>query len=208
MWREKAEVPSWLSVSRETLEKLFSYGDLVEKWNPAVNLISKSGVPDLWSRHILDSAQIMLQAPDAATTWCDLGSGGGFPGIVLAILANELQPKLSMTMVESDRRKSVFLSEALRHLGITAIIKTERIEALMPQNADVLTARALAPLPQLCSYAHRHLSPTGVALFPKGAATAQEITAARADWQFDSSEMQSLTEHNARIVAIRNLRHA
>ena len=170
MNRDKVELPAWMNVSRETLDRLFSFCDLVEKWNPAINLISKSGIAEIWNRHIIDSAQLFQQMPDRAREWCDLGSGGGFPGIVLAILAKQLQPNAQVILVESDRRKSVFLAQASRLLDIDVRVKTQRIEELEPQNADVLSARALAPLSDLCGYAYRHLKPDGVAIFPKGAA--------------------------------------
>lgn len=208
MNRNDVEVPDWLNVSRETLLKLFDFCDMVKKWNPAINLISKSGVTEIWNRHLIDSAQLIRQMPSHGRLWCDLGSGGGFPGIVLAILARELQPEVKVLLVESDRRKSVFLSEAARILDLTVCVKTQRIEELEPQNVDVLTARALASLPTLCSYAHRHLKVDGVAIFPKGASAAQEIAEARKLWQFDCDKMESFTDPSAVVLAVRNIRYA
>ncbi len=208
MKHEDVSVPNWLNVSRETLDRLFAYCDLVKKWNPAINLVSKAGLSTLWDRHILDSAQIFLRAPSHGALWCDLGSGGGFPGIVLAIMAKELRPDMSMILVESDRRKSVFLSETSRQLGIHTTVKTQRIEDLEPQNVDVLTARALAPLLHLCAYAHRHLNPEGLALFPKGATAVEEIDQARKHWRFDCTTTQSLTDPAAQVLAVREVRHA
>ena len=205
MNRDKAELPAWLNVSRETLARLFSFCDLVEKWNPAINLISKSGIAEIWDRHIIDSAQLFQQMPAQTREWCDLGSGGGFPGIVLAILAKELQPSTQMILVESDRRKSVFLAQASRLLDIDVRIKTQRIEDLEPQNADVLSARALAPLSDLCGYAYRHLKPTGVAIFPKGAAARREIEQAQKLWRFDYSLTQSHTDPTAHILAVKGI---
>ncbi len=205
MNHDGVEVPGWLNVSRETLERLFVYCDLVEKWNPAINLISKSGIAQIWDRHIIDSAQLILQIPVQFDQWCDLGSGGGFPGIVLAILAKELRPETQMILVESDRRKSVFLSEAARLLDISVAVKTQRIEDLAPQNVDVLTARALAPLSSLCGYAHRHLKPDGVAIFPKGATAAREIEDARKLWRFDCDMMRSHTDPESLVLAVKGL---
>ena len=208
MNRDKVEVPAWLNVSRETLERLFVYCELVEKWNPTINLISKSGIAEIWDRHIIDSAQLFQQMPAQARQWCDLGSGGGFPGIVLAILMKELQPNAQMILVESDRRKSVFLAEASRLLDIAVKVKTQRIEELDSQNADVLTARALAPLSDLCAYAYRHLKPEGVAIFPKGAAAAREIEQAQKLWRFDYTEAQSHTDPAALVLTVRGIRRA
>ncbi len=208
MNRDKVELPAWLNVSRETLDRLFSFCDLVEKWNPAINLISKSGIAEIWNRHIIDSAQLFQQMPDRAREWCDLGSGGGFPGIVLAILAKQLQPNAQVILVESDRRKSVFLAQASRLLDIDVRVKTQRIEELEPQNADVLSARALAPMSDLCGYAYRHLKPDGVAIFPKGAAALLEIEQAQKLWRFDYSLTQSYTDPTAHILSVRGIRRA
>lgn len=208
MNRAEVEIPAWLNVSRETLEGLFAYCDLVVKWNPAINLISKSGVAEIWDRHIIDSAQLIRQIPAHGRLFCDLGSGGGFPGLVLAILAKELHPEAHMILVESDRRKSVFLSEASRLLNIDVTIKVQRIEDLAPQNVDVLTARALAPLSSLCGFAYRHLKPEGVAVFPKGAAAALEIEDARKHWQFDYAGMQSCTDPTAQVLTLSGIHHA
>ena len=204
----EVEVPAWLNVSRETLERLFAFCALVEKWNPAINLVSKSGVAEIWDRHVIDSAQLIRQIPLQGGRWCDLGSGGGFPGIVLAILAKELHPEAVIVLVESDRRKSVFLSEAARLLDISVTVKTQRIEDLEPLQADVLTARALAPLSNLCGYAYRHLKPDGVAIFPKGAAAAREIEDAKKQWQFNCDTMQSYTDPTALVVALRGIHRA
>lgn len=208
MNRGEAEVPVWLNVSRETLDRLFAYCALVEKWNPAINLISKSGISEIWDRHVIDSVQLIRQIPAEGGQWCDLGSGGGFPGIVLAILAKELQPETRMILVEADRRKSVFLSEAARLLDITVSVKTQRIEALEPQNVDVITARALAPLSILCGYGYRHLKPQGVAIFPKGATAVREIEDAQKLWRFNCDAMQSHTDPEALVLAVRGIQRA
>ena len=199
--------PDWLDVSRETFERLQSFVALVEKWNPAINLISKSGIPLLWQRHVLDSAQLFDFASQNTKTWCDLGSGGGFPGIVIAILAQEKLPELRLTLVESDRRKSVFLTEAARQLGLNLAVATCRIEDLAPQAADIVSARALAPLDVLCGYAARHLNALGTAIFPKGAAAADEIRDAKKSWVFDLTEMRSRTDANAAVLVLKGLRH-
>lgn len=195
-------------VSRETLDALEQFAELIRHWNPAINLVSKTTIQDLWTRHILDSAQLFSYAPSDARLWLDIGSGGGLPGIVIAVLARERQPDLRVAMVESDLRKATFLREACRILGLQAQIHSQRIESLPPTRADVLSARALASLPVLLGYAEQHLQPDGVALFPKGTQYETELSGARKSWSFDARQFPSLSEPKAAILEIRNIRRA
>jgi len=189
-------------VSRETSDRLSRFAELLRRWNPIINLVSRSTVDALETRHILDSAQLFDLMPAGAQTWVDLGSGGGFPGLVIAILAAEQAPALRVTMIESDRRKATFLSAVIRELQITqAGVLVERIESAPPQQADVVSARALAPLKNLLAYAERHLAPEGVALFPKGA-TRDDLDAALASWRFDVQKIGSRTDPDAVILKI------
>lgn len=199
------ELPDWLNVSRETLEDLYAFCRLVEKWSPTINLVSKAGLSGLWQRHVLDSAQIFSLVPPDARLWCDLGSGGGFPGLIVAILAKHERPELNFVLVESDRRKSVFLAEAARILDLRVRVRVERIEDLEPQNADVLSARALAPLDALCGFAYQHLKAGGVAIFPKGANSAEEVSEAQRHWGFGLSQHASRTEAEASILLLRDI---
>jgi 16S rRNA (guanine527-N7)-methyltransferase len=194
-----------LDVSRETFDALKAYAALVERWNLAINLVSKGSLPDLWTRHLADSAQIFAMNVTEATSWIDLGSGGGFPGIVVAILAREHQPQLNVTLVEADLRKATFLRQAAQSLDLTVTVRSERIESLEPLNADVLSARALAALPELLGFADRHLHPGGLAIFPKGARYQDELTQARKTWDFDVDTRPSLSEAEAAILLIRNI---
>lgn len=187
-------------------ERLALFEALVQKWNPAINIVARSALTELWSRHILDSVQIFRFRP-AEGLWLDLGSGGGFPGIVLAILAKQLSPEVRFRLVESDQRKSVFLRECCRQLGLSADILTERIENLEAQNASVVSARALAPLSVLCEYAFRHMVPSGVAVFLKGQQSEAEITEAGRFWKFDLERHASVTSKDASILMIRGLHH-
>lgn len=200
--------PEWLDVSRETFDLLGKYLLLVRKWNPVINLVSKADLDNLWTRHLLDSAQLFYHAPLEARSWCDLGSGGGFPGVVVAIMAAEKAPKLAVTLVEVDRRKAVFLTEACRQLGIKATVLTERIDRLAPQQADVISARALAPLANLCDFAQRHMSPSGVAIFPKGRAAQQEVDDARLRFSFNLTKTQSIVDPEACVLCLRDIHHA
>jgi 16S rRNA (guanine527-N7)-methyltransferase len=189
-------------VSRETLDRFRIYEALLRKWNPAINLVAKSTLEDIWSRHFLDSAQIYDLAPSKARSWADLGSGGGFPGLIVAILAAGEGRALTVTLVESDQRKAAFLMAAARELGLQLAVRAERIESLPPLNADVLSARALAPLDQLIGHAERHLSPQGAALFPKGASHAAEMQQALEKWQLSYETVQSVTDADAVIYQI------
>lgn len=197
-----------LDVSRETFETLKAYEALVQRWNPAINLVSKTDVSALWQRHILDSAQIFALCPRAALSWVDLGSGGGFPGLVVAILAKELHPSLRVTLIESDLRKATFLRQASQTLGLAVSVLSKRIESLSPANADVLSARALAPLSSLLGFADQHMAPAGTAIFPKGARAAEEIAEAEKTWTFDVDIRHSLSDAEAAILVIRNIHRA
>ena len=194
-------------VSRETLERLNRLESLLVKWNPAINLVSRASLPAAWDRHILDSAQLFSLITDNAQHWVDIGSGGGFPGLVIACLAADLRPHLAITLIESDHRKCTFLRQAAVDLGITPKVLTTRIEMAPPQNADILSARALSALPNLLTYAQRHLSPQGLALFPKGATWQEEVDHARKEWHFDLTVHPSQTDPNAVILAVKDLSH-
>jgi 16S rRNA (guanine527-N7)-methyltransferase len=194
-------------VSRETLQRLEAYVDLLEKWQRKINLISPSTLPDIWSRHMLDSAQVMDHAPDTARTWLDLGSGGGFPGLVCAAIAADSRPDLRVSLVESDQRKCAFLREAARVMDIQVTVHSRRIEDLPDETFDVISARALAPLTTLCGYAVRHLSDTGICLFQKGARHADELATARRDWHMTCTTHASVTDAEAVLIRIEQLTH-
>lgn len=194
------------SVSRETVDRMEVYAALLQKWSPKINLVARSTLDSLWERHFHDSAQLFDLAPENAENWVDLGSGGGFPGAVIAILAAEKRPHLHLTCVESDQRKAVFLRTVFRETGVSAKVQSARIEEIHPQEADVLSARALAPLDDLLSHAQRHLSPGGTALFLKGAEHATEVKEALETWTFQVDTIQSETNPNAVILKMREIR--
>ncbi|WP_347311737.1 16S rRNA (guanine(527)-N(7))-methyltransferase RsmG [Defluviimonas sp. SAOS-178_SWC] len=189
-------------VSRETAEKLRRFEALIRKWNPVINLVSRTTIEDLRTRHFLDSTQIFDLAPAGAKHWVDLGSGGGFPGLIVAILAADERPDLSVTLIESDQRKAAFLTTAARELGISPRVITERIETVAPIGADVLSARALAPLDTLLSFAERHLAPGGTAIFPKGANHQAELEQALEHWRFSYQKVPSKTDAAGVILII------
>jgi len=194
-----------LGVSRETLQRLQIYADLLTKWNRAINLVGPDSLPDLWRRHMLDSAQLLsllpVAPPDRPRRVADLGSGAGFPGLVLAILgAGEIH------LVESDGRKAQFLREVSRETGAGARVHQARIEDLSPLCADCVTARALAPLDRLLDYAARHLAPHGQALFLKGRGVGEELTQAATRWSMVATRFDSLSDPGGVILRIETLR--
>ena len=197
-----------IDVSRETRDRLETYESLLNKWNPAINLVSKSTIEDAWTRHFVDSAQIFDLTPEDTRHWVDIGSGGGFPGLVVAIMAAEARPEMSTTLIESDLRKATFLRTVIRETGISAKVLSERIEKAPPQQADVLSARALASLTDLLGFAERHLSPKGLTVFPKGKSAVDEINAALETWSFELQKEVSQTDSDAVILLIRDIRRA
>lgn len=195
-------------VSRETLGRLSVYERLIAQWNPAINLVSRSSLADFWGRHALDSAQLLRLAPPDVRTWLDLGSGGGFPGLVVAILAAEQRPDLRVTLVESDQRKAAFLRTVARETGTAVTVIAERAELVPPAGADVVSARALAPLDRLLPLAERHLAASGVAIFPKGAAWQAEVNTALANWRFNLQNHASLTDPQGAVLVLEGISRA
>ena len=197
--------PGWLKtdVSRETFERLEAYVALIEKWNPKINLVSKSSLPEIWDRHIWDSAQIFDIAVEGSV-WADFGSGGGFPGIVLAIFAKELRPDMQFYLVESDQRKCAFLRNAVREIGLNVKVHAERIEELDPIGASVISARALTDLNGLLEFVERHSAKNGVAILPKGETWEKEILQAQENWSFEYEEITSKTNNDAAILKIKD----
>ena len=196
-----------LDLPAATLDRLEALEALVRRWTARINLVAPSTLPDLWTRHILDSAQLWPLAPDGAATWADLGSGGGFPGLVIAALAADTETP-HVTLIESDGRKCAFLRTAARELALPVTVLDQRAESAPPQAAPVVSARALAPLPTLLPLVARHLAPGGTALLPKGRDAQAELDAARAKgWRFAAEALPSATDPQARILRLRNLAH-
>jgi len=188
-------------VSRETLARLKAYADLLADWNGRHNLVAKSTLPDLWHRHFWDSAQLAPHIPAQALTLADMGSGAGFPGLVLAIL----RPDLAVALHEATTKKCAFLQAVADRVGAKVTIVNSRLEDLPVQAFDVVTARALAPLPQLLQYAHRFTGPNSVCLFLKGQNVGAELTEAHKYWNMEASRVPSQTEPSAAIVTVRKL---
>jgi 16S rRNA (guanine527-N7)-methyltransferase len=191
-----------LFVSRETQKRLEIYTTLLLKWTPRINLVSRSSLDHLWTRHIADSAQLYDLAPDPIKKWVDLGSGGGFPGLVVAILGAERKDPFHTVLIESDSRKCAFLRAVIRETGVDASVITDRIEKAPPQTGDIVSARALADLSTLLGYAWRHMKPDGRALLPKGEGWRKELETAQPKWQFDWNVAKSKTEIGPVILSV------
>jgi 16S rRNA (guanine527-N7)-methyltransferase len=195
-------------VPRETIHRLELYATLLAHWQKSTNLIAPSTLPRLWSRHFGDSAQIRDLAPEARL-WLDLGSGAGFPGLVVAILKTG-QPDFRMHLVDSTKKKCAFLAEVARETKAPVDIHAMRIEefgesahSLRP---DVVSARALAPLPRLFELAHPFFATATRGLFLKGREAQAEIEAAKMTWEFTAALHPSLTSADSPIVEVRALR--
>jgi 16S rRNA (guanine527-N7)-methyltransferase len=199
-------IPSWLKtdVSRETFEGLETYVALIEKWNPKINLVSKPSLPEVWDRHIWDSAQI-FDIPTEGKLWADFGSGGGMPAIILAILSKQHRPDMRFHLVESDQRKSAFLRTVVREIGLNAQVSAQRIEELAPLGADAISARALTDLNGLLGFVERHSTKGGVAIFPKGETWEKEVEEAHQFWSFQCEEFRSNTNPSAAILKIKEI---
>lgn len=197
----RAWIENNLNVSRETVDRLQHFAKAVIAENDRQNLISKATIAHIWQRHILDSAQLLTLADDRDQTlpWLDLGTGAGFPGMVIAILSQ--QPIL---LVEARRRRAEFLSEQAGQLGLdhVTIIPT-RLESLQSQNMSAISARAFAPLPRLLELAHRFAHEKTVWLLPKGRSAREELETARASWQGEFNVKSSLTDPDAAILVAR-----
>ncbi len=195
------EFAAQTGVSRETLARLKAYADMLLDWNERHNLVARSTLPDLWQRHFWDSAQLAPLIPDTAKTLADLGSGAGFPGLVLAAM----RPELAVTLHEATTKKCAFLQAAADRMVLRVSIANARMEDLPPRPFDVVTARACAPLPQLLEYAHRFMSPNSVCLFLKGQNVGSELTEAAKYWNIKVSQVPSQTDPSGAIVTVREL---
>lgn len=198
---KQPDAPS-LDVSRETEQRLRAYLRLLLDWNAKINLIAAAPEEEVWHRHILDSWQMLPLLPPGPLA--DLGSGGGLPGLVIAIGRGG-----ETHLVESDRRKSAFLMEASRVLGLAHVrVHAARIEAAKLPRIEIVTARALAPLTELLGKTAQILAPGGVAVFPKGRNAEVELTAAAPHWLMRAERFQSRTDAQATILRLSEIRPA
>ena len=192
-------------VSRETLGRVHSYLAVLDAWRERINLIGPGEGRHLWRRHVLDSLQLIPQISADDLQVADLGSGAGFPGLVIACALAE-RPGASVTLVEKSVRKSQFLEAAIAEVRLPARVLNLRIEDAPRDRFDLLTARALAPLPKLLGYGYAWLKPSGKALLMKGKDTAAELAEARKDWTFEVTERESLSSQEGRVLKVSSIR--
>ncbi|XBQ17208.1 MAG: 16S rRNA (guanine(527)-N(7))-methyltransferase RsmG [Oceanicaulis sp.] len=193
-------------VSRETLDRFQTWRDLLEETNAHTNLVGRSTVADFWARHALDSWQVFELAPDAPR-WVDLGAGAGFPGLAIAFgLMDRSVTGGHVTLVDSVGKKAAFLSRVIGATGAPARALAVRAESLDPvPEADVVTARAMAPLDKLLGYVAPYVENGALALLPKGARYHEELTRARKSWTFEVEVIPSRTSPEAAILKIEGL---
>lgn len=189
------------NVSRETLSRLRSYAEILRKWQRAINLVAAESMADLWRRHMLDSAQLFPLLPSLTRNLVDLGSGAGFPGLVLAILGVG-----EVHLIESDTRKCLFLAEAARAVGLdpgrNPVIHCARIQDIRNLKAGTVTARACAALTDLLAYATPYLRDDSICLFLKGAKVEDELIAARRDWNLTVERIPSRSDPSGTILRL------
>lgn len=195
------------TVSRETFQSLQQFERQFQKWNRRINLAAPSTIPVLWDRHVLDSAQLAGLKPDAKH-WLDLGSGGGFPGAVMAVLLKD-RPGSRCDLVESNRKKTAFLSTVMAEMQAPARVHARRIEdmyAVIPA-CEIVTARALAPLPRLLEFAAPWSEAGAICLFHKGRDYQSEVQESRDAWSFDLIEHPSRIDADGVVLEIAHIRH-
>lgn len=194
------------NVSRETIKDLEKFQALVLEWNHKFNLISKSSESEIWQRHILDSLQLYPFISEDDKVLYDMGSGAGFPGIVLAIISKHLFPDLKITLIESIGKKTIFLNEVKNNLNLNINILQDRIENLKLPKADIITSRALASLDKLLVYAYSFCKKDTKLIFPKGEKWQEEVTIAQKNWNFNFKLFPSQTSETGKILYIKNIR--
>jgi 16S rRNA (guanine527-N7)-methyltransferase len=182
------------------LARLEAYAELLVGWSARINLVGANTLGDLWRRHFLDSAQLLAHVPPGTQSLVDLGSGAGFPGLVLAILGVP-----GVELIEADARKCAFLREAARVAAAPVVIRNARIEAAPPRIVDVVTARGCAPLDRLLLLAQPFIGPDTVCLFPKGERAREELTAARQAWTMDATFHDSCSDRRGVILCLRRV---
>lgn len=198
---------SHYNVSRETIAKLQQFAELLKEWNQKMNLVSRNSIDVLWERHILDSAQLIEYIPLTTKKLLDIGSGAGFPGIVLAILMQEKIPQARITLVESITKKTLYLKDVCEHLKLSNVrVENTRVENLQISAPDVITARAVAALDILCGYMAKISGANTESLFLKGQSYKEEIAVAQKQWRFDLDVLPNKYSEDGVILKISRLR--
>ena len=193
------------NVSRETLIGFCEYESLLLKWNRKINLISKNTLTDIWNRHFLDSGQIIKHVDASRKRWIDIGSGAGFPGLVIALLLRDRKIDCELILVEKNTKKVFFLNEVVRKLDLNVKVVNDDIGALEPLKADILTARAFSELNYLIQIAHIHRADKGICLFLKGKNYRFELDKTLNYWFFDYDVVDSLSNPSGKIIRVKNI---
>ena len=194
-----------LNVSRETLNGFYEYETLLSKWNEKINLVSKNTLVDIWERHFLDSGQIIKHVEVSGKRWVDVGSGAGFPGLVVALLLRDRKIDCDLVVVEKNPKKVFFLNEVIRKLNLSVEVVNDNIDNLEPLNADILTARAFSELNNLIEIAFRHRKKEGICLFLKGENYRMELDKTLNYWFFDYDIIDSLSSSSGKIIRVKKI---
>ena len=202
---KKNEFVKSLNVSRETLNGFYEYKTLLCKWNEKINLVSKHTLADIWERHFLDSGQIIIDVDASGKRWVDVGSGAGFPGLVVALLLRDRKVDCDLILVEKHPKKVFFLKEVIRKLNLSVEVVNENIYTLEPLNADILTARAFSELNNLMEIAFRHRKKEGICLFLKGENYKIELDKTLNNWFFDYDIVGSLSSSSGNIIRVKKI---
>ena len=202
---KKNEFVKSLNVSRETLNGFYEYETLLSKWNEKINLVSKNTLVDIWERHFLDSGQIIKHVEASGKRWVDVGSGAGFPGLVVALLLRDRKIDCDLVLVEKNPKKGFFLSEVIRKLKLSVEVVNDNIDTLEPLNADILTARAFSELNNLIEIAFRHRKKEGICLFLKGENYRIELDKTLNYWFFDYDIVDSLSSSSGKIIRVKKI---
>ena len=202
---KKNEFVKSLNVSRETLSGFYEYKTLLYKWNEKINLVSKHTLIDIWERHFLDSGQIIINVEASGKRWVDVGSGAGFPGLVVALLLRDRKVDCDLVLVEKHPKKVFFLKEVIRKLNLSVEVVNDNIYTLEPLNADILTARAFSELNNLMEIAFRHRKKEGICLFLKGENYKIELDKTLNNWFFDYDIVGSLSSSSGNIIKVKKI---
>ena len=202
---KKNEFVKSLNVSRETLNGFYEYETLLSKWNEKINLVSKNTLVDIWERHFLDSGQIIKHVEVSGKRWVDVGSGAGFPGLVVALLLRDRKIDCDLVLVEKNSKKGFFLNEVIRKLNLSVEVVNDNIDNLEPLNADILTARAFSELNNLIEIAFRHRKKEGICLFLKGENYRIELDKTLNYWFFDYDIIDSLSSSSGKIIRVKKI---
>ena len=202
---KKNEFVKSLNVSRETLNSFYEYKTLLSKWNEKINLVSKNTLVDIWERHFLDSGQIIKHVEASGKRWVDVGSGAGFPGLVVALLLRDRKIDCDLVLVEKNPKKGFFLNEVIRKLNLNVEVVNDNIYTLKRMNADILTARAFSELNNLIEIAFRHRKKEGICLFLKGENYRMELDKTLNYWFFDYDIVDSLSSSSGKIIRVKKI---